>query len=134
MVQFSKFNLVLKAESKAYKFLRAINVCESYYKTRNLCMFVCVPSPSPFTDRSALIWLETPFNVSKNKHLTYLPELVKQRVETENSIDESLPTELKKKSQEKSEYGDEYRNTQHNTEKHKTDPSSLRQPNLKLYS
>ncbi len=28
MVRFSKFNLVLKLESKGYKFLRAINVCE----------------------------------------------------------------------------------------------------------
>ncbi len=28
MVQFSKFSLVLKAESKDYKFWRAINVCE----------------------------------------------------------------------------------------------------------
>ncbi len=28
MIRFSKFNLVLKAESKAYKFWRAINVCE----------------------------------------------------------------------------------------------------------
>ncbi len=28
MVRFSKFDLVLKAESKAYKFWRAINVCE----------------------------------------------------------------------------------------------------------
>ncbi len=28
MVRFSKFNLVLKAENKAYKFWRAMNVCE----------------------------------------------------------------------------------------------------------
>ncbi len=28
MVRFSKFNLVLKLESKAYNFVRAINVCE----------------------------------------------------------------------------------------------------------
>ncbi len=28
MVRFSKFDLVLKAESKVYKFWRAINVCE----------------------------------------------------------------------------------------------------------